>query len=248
MVDPLTHLKAAGLSSEQSLIFKVLLEAAPLSVSEIARRTGIKRTSVYEHIAPLLKTGLLRKEIAGRRARYASEPRGFIRLAKEREDQARASVKRAESLVRELEAQVPLLSRAPQVSIYEGKRGIAHAYHAVLDTWDDVYSIFTPRAFFAVFTPADNRELLSIVRERGFRLNNLMESSPEAHERLRVRTFERCVRSKLLPPDIAFSCDIIASKQRLALIAFGALTATVIDDAALAETQRTFMRALWDRL
>ena len=54
-------LKTLGLNQKEASIFLASLELGPATISDIARRSNIKRTTVYNLIEPLLQKNLVSK-------------------------------------------------------------------------------------------------------------------------------------------------------------------------------------------
>lgn len=242
-------LGAIGLSEQEARMLAAISRSPRASVSDIARLAGMKRTSVYEYLDGLLGDGLVRKAVVGKRVRYeAEDPQSLIRFARQKEKVAEKAVHLAEELAVDLEPLAAQRSGRPRVRVYEGRTGINEAHRVVLDTWQDLYAVFTPKHFFDMFSFTENHELLMLVKERGIKLYNLVERSSTADKRLAMREYDTFVKNKLLPPHVTFSSHVLASAERLALVSFPTLTATVIDDPAVAGVQRTLMKTLWGQL
>jgi sugar-specific transcriptional regulator TrmB len=242
-------LQSVGLSEQEARVFAAVARTPRASVSDLARISGVKRTSVYEYLDALLAAGLVRKAVVGKRIHYeAQPPQSLVRFARQREKLAQEQIRRAEDLAVDLE---PLMAKGgsrPQVRVYEGRAGINEAHRVVLDTWQDLYAIFTPKHFFDMFSFAENHELLMMVKKREIKLYNLVERSPAADKRLAMREYDAFVKNKLLPQGVSFSSHVLASTERLALVSFPTQTATVIDDSTIASVQRTLMKTLWGSL
>lgn len=244
-----TKLKMVGLSEQEARVFAAIVRSPRVSVSDLARLSGLKRTSVYEYVGALSSHGLVRKVIVGKRVRYeAQPPQSLVRFARQEEKKAQERVKYAEDALADLEPLMAQKSGRPQVRVFEGRGGINEAHRLVLDTWQDVYAIFTPKHFFDMFSFAENHELLMLVKQRDIKLHNLVERSPAADKRLAMHEYDAFVKNKLLPVGVSFSSHVIASAERLVLVSFPGLTATVIDDPTIASVQRTLMKTLWAKL
>lgn len=245
--DTLRQLESLGLREHEAALYMAIAREPLVSVTHLSRRVGAKRTSIYEYLDKLLVRGIIRRVVVGKRIRYEAEPsRVFVELAKSAERVARENVLRAERLADALKDAVQ--SRGPKVSVYEGKRGVEDAYRQVADTWQDLYSVFSPRNFFRHFTYTENDQLLDLLREREICVYDLLERSQETERHITDHKDDSAIKAKLLPAGVRFSTDIIVSAERLALISFGSLTATVIEDIMLAQAQRQTLKVLWDKL
>lgn len=73
------NLRQLGLSDKEISIYTSLLRYGKLNVSELAKKTRIKRTGLYYVLPNLLDKGLIKKTIKGKRLYYSiSDPNDFI--------------------------------------------------------------------------------------------------------------------------------------------------------------------------
>ncbi len=238
-----------GLSEKAIVVYLAILAIGKGNVSAIARKAGLKRTSLYEYLDELLGRDLVYQTVKGKRIEYvAANPRKILAMfenEKQELDRRRESVAKA---IPELEALYARSFRKPQVTFYEGKDRIFEAYREFLDSWQDVYTLFTPEHFFSVFSKEENHALLSILKEHGVKLYNLVEPSSEAVERLKLRKYDVFVRSKVLPEELKFASDLLVTGDRLMLVSFENLVAVIVADRAIADMQRRFFKFIWKRV
>lgn len=237
----LTKILEEGLSlnDEESALYTALLETSGGNVTDIARKSGIKRTTAYNHLESLSQKGLLYKSVKGKRTLYfAVDPEELPKLLEERK--------------RILSQAIPKLSEAykksfnrPQVRFYEGKEGIRNLYREILNTSQTIYTVFSPQSFFKVFTEEENHELLMILRNNGGQLRDLVEKGQYAKNILRHPQYQEFVKGKVLPEGFTFATDILATKEKTALISFDTLVGTLLEDPAIANLQRNLLKVLW---
>lgn len=243
------ELKAIGLKEKDIEVYLALLALGKGTISDISRKSGIKRTSVYQHLNVFLEKNLTSKTIIKKRVYYCAEnPKKLVSLL-EREKKAIENKKtRIEKIIPDLEILYDKSSNKPKIVFYEGKEGIKNAYEQINDTWQNVYSIFSPQSFFNLFTFEENHYILMSFEKRGVKLYNLVEKSDKARERLKIKKYNHFVKSKLLPDNLKFSTDVLVTDNRIALISFDSLTAIVIEDKAIANMQRSFIKYIWEGL
>jgi HTH-type transcriptional regulator, sugar sensing transcriptional regulator len=112
------QLQDAGLNETEAKIYLASLELGETSVSRIARKAGIKRTTVYLSLENLMERGLIsaiKKE--GKTNYFAEDPRNLERIMEERKE-------RISKLVPELLAFTSLIDKKPQIRYFEGMEGI----------------------------------------------------------------------------------------------------------------------------
>lgn len=80
-------LKEAGLTNNEALIYKALLELGPSLAGQISRKTGLHRRTVYDVTEMLIKKGLIGYILKNNRRLFeASSPERFIDILKEKEN------------------------------------------------------------------------------------------------------------------------------------------------------------------
>ncbi len=242
-------LKKVGLREGEINIFLVLLPLSKATVSDIGRKANIKRTSVYQYLDSLIQKGLVHKISNGKRIYYkADNPRKIITIL---EKEKRKLDDKKKSIVRVLPELEHLYKESfdkPHISFYEGRSGVLSAYKQMVETWQDVYQIFTPKSFFEVFSFSENHQLLMELKKREVKMFNLMEESDKAEERLAIKKYDKFVKTKILPKDLKFSSDLIVTVDKLALVSFDNLVAVVIEDKAIADMQRKLLKFIWSTI
>lgn len=74
MANLLEELKNIGLGEDEATVYAAGLELGPASVLELARKTGVNRTTLYAVLDRLLAERLFAKTIAGKKTLYVAEP------------------------------------------------------------------------------------------------------------------------------------------------------------------------------
>jgi sugar-specific transcriptional regulator TrmB len=80
-------LQDAGLTKNEALIYKALLELGPSLAGQISRKTGLHRRTVYDTTEMLIQKGLLGYILENnRRVFSASSPKRFLEVLEEKEN------------------------------------------------------------------------------------------------------------------------------------------------------------------
>ncbi|MEK7142610.1 MAG: helix-turn-helix domain-containing protein [Patescibacteria group bacterium] len=66
-LEPTAILRNLGLSTRETQVYLVLLKNGPMLPLNIARQTGLKRTSLYALFPEMLEKGLIREVTQGKR-------------------------------------------------------------------------------------------------------------------------------------------------------------------------------------
>jgi sugar-specific transcriptional regulator TrmB len=80
-------LKETGLTNNESLIYKALLELGPSLAGQISRKTGLHRRTVYDTTERLIQKGLIGYILKNNRRLFeASSPEKFLDIIKQKEN------------------------------------------------------------------------------------------------------------------------------------------------------------------
>lgn len=124
----LSHkLQKLGLSEKEADVYLATLESAfGISIANIAKKTNIKRSTVYLALEELKRRGLISiSRQGGHHVYMAEDPRVFEEKIKEQSLYLR-------ELLPELLSVTNVLARKPQIRFYEGLEGIKDVYRDTL--------------------------------------------------------------------------------------------------------------------
>jgi len=234
--------KGFGLEEHESGIYVALLSLGGSNVTEVSKKSGVKRTTAYYYLEALIERGLLYKSVKGKRTHYFPvDPKELPRL-----------IAAKEKIIFQT---LPYLSELyeksfvrPIVRFYEGREGIKNLYREILDTHQTIYSVFSPQSFYKTFTESENHEFLMLVKENGAELHNLVEIGQYSKLILRRQEYKSFVKSKPLPEGFTSSTDLLVTKNKVVHISFDKLVGTLVEDEAIANLQRNFFKFLWRQI
>jgi sugar-specific transcriptional regulator TrmB len=123
----LNTLRQIGMEEKHAKIYLACLELGKTSIIEIARKTGIKRTTVYENIDEMISAGYVKITTQGKRNMFvALDPQELKMLMKKREELLDQVMPQLMSInnVNEIK---------PKIWFYQEKEGILKAYEDSLN-------------------------------------------------------------------------------------------------------------------
>ncbi len=130
------QLKEIGLDGDEGAVYAAALELGPATVLEIARKTGLNRTTLYAVTDRLIEKRLLAKSPNGKRTVFAAEPPEKLALL------LKEKLAKLDDLLPEL----MLLGRKgtvkPKMKYYEGLEGIKTIYRDSLQSNDKTLYAF----------------------------------------------------------------------------------------------------------
>jgi HTH-type transcriptional regulator, sugar sensing transcriptional regulator len=140
-----TQLQDAGLNETEAKIYLASLELGQTTISRIAQKSGIKRTTIYLSLENLMKKGLITTFKVGNKAHYyAEDPRSLERLAEEQKD-------RISKMMPQLLAFTNLIDKKPQIRYFEGIEGIKEVHRDTLNYPGQEIQMFFSESYISDF-------------------------------------------------------------------------------------------------
>lgn len=124
-------------SEKETEIYVALLEVGSARAHDLAKRTGINRTTVYDILEILMQKGLVSKYKKAVSSYFnVRDPKNLLTyLDREREEQSKLIKKRKERVVEFMPQLLSLQNiypTRPKVQFYEGEKGMREAYEDTL--------------------------------------------------------------------------------------------------------------------
>lgn len=244
-----TLLTTIGIPKKAAHVYLSALQSGAVTMTDLARITGIKRPSVYLMIDTLIARGLITTERRGRKTYYRSEhPQRILQTLRSR-------TREMERVIPELEAMYYDPRGRPRVTVTEG-------LPSVLAVYEDMYAAMGRSGEILFFTDIGSLEVhlpdaIDAFIERlrtlpaSYRLRELDRESPEAHAYVRrlhtVKGAHHHIR--LLDPSLfPFEhTDTLIFENKTALFSFKKeIFTVVIESQQIADTHRALFDAAWE--
>lgn len=235
-------LENLGVKGISQVIYETLYTSGSLSVIEIARKTGIHRTRVYQTLGELKQRKLITPTKKGKRIVYLAVPpeKLYDIFA---------------SLLTQIKLKMPVLSSAyraedlkPRVTTYEGRAGIEAIFE------DLILGAKKDETFIRVSSERD------IVRAQSYFPSWLRK----LREKKGVDRFVIAAENVWKGRKVPFSMDVkfipaseypfdqnvieLVYRDKIAIIDLDTETAFIIEGVAIAEFHRTLFRVLFQKL
>lgn len=148
-------LQKLGFETKEANVYLGLLELGEGNVQEIARKSGVKRTTVYHILEDLKVRGLISLNKKGKKILYVAEdPRSIEQDLKEKQSYL-------QSFLPEILSIANLIDKKPTVKYYENLEGIKEIYRdelkyfdsELLAWWSESYEIFGDDFFYNYYMP-----------------------------------------------------------------------------------------------
>lgn len=116
------NLEKLGLDEKEARVYLALLELGEGNIHQIAKKSGVKRTTVYDIVESLKEKGLLSSVIHRKKTLYSAEdPRKLEDTLEEKKHILRR-------ILPELLSIANMLDKKPKIRFYEGIEGIKDVY------------------------------------------------------------------------------------------------------------------------
>lgn len=246
MKDLTSALEGVGFHEKKARIYLALLELGEGSVIEIAKKAGLKRTTVYNILPELLDAGYIRRmQKQKHNLFYVEDVRDLKRSVEEQERSIAA-------ILPQLSAIHNVLPSKPHISFYEGHGGMRALYQDILDSvreGDTVLS-FTGLADFHQLVPQEFSEWYIRERvKRKFRARIIAPESPTSQLWLANAPKElRDIRLITNEP-FAFNADAEIYGDKVALLSYKeGFMGVIIESKEIAAMHRASFEVMWNAI
>jgi len=238
-------LKSIGLEEKEAKVYLAALELGPTSIQDLAEKSGIKRSTVYEMIKSLEEKGLISETSKGkRRLMVASDP-----------ERLKQNITSKERLLKEILPELKSLNNIgnikPNIRYYEGMNGLRQIYKDTLTTKNKLTLWISP--IQSMLETIGEDFLNSYVEDRtrlGIWVNSVYITSQRVddYKYLDPTTFEKTLRRiRFTSPDINIKNTMCIYDNKVAIISsrkegFG----FIMESTDYAETMRVFHNLLWN--
>jgi|SaaInlStandDraft_1057018.scaffolds.fasta_scaffold75322_1 HTH-type transcriptional regulator, sugar sensing transcriptional regulator len=130
------HLIQIGLNDKSAMVYLTLLQLGSGTVSEIAAKSLIKRSTIYDCLEELADRELITQSLKGKRRLFVAKDPEFLKRKPTKEMEI------IESQLPELKAIFSSGDHKPKLSYQEGQEGIKRAYDDILESSIEEYYYF----------------------------------------------------------------------------------------------------------
>lgn len=234
-------LQKFGLSEKGARVYAVLQRLGTSVVSDIAKKSGINRSTAYVLLDALAKRGLVSiSERGGIRVFSPAPAERFVQMAESSLEKWSSLATLGQELLMEFKKESRGAEVKPTVQFFEGAEGIKTSYEMMLIPKE------LSRSYSALSVTQDALpDFFSIYRKRqttkGVRARTVVPDTPRNRE-IMTNDAESFSEYFLAPSD-GYASDFLISGNRVAFISLTEPSAFVVEDAAFAALQKTLFDA-----
>ena len=238
-------LKKIGLEEKEAKVYLAALELGPTSIQNLARKSTVKRSTVYEMIKNLKKMGLISETTKGKRKlMIASEPENIKKSIAEKG-------KLLTSILPQLKSISNIGFTKPKIMFFEGKEGIKEIYRDTLKAKSKMALWISPIQDIVETVGEDF--LIAYIDERvkqGIWIKSLHVSNKKVptYKYLDPKTYEKTLRQvRFTPEDIDIPDTVAIYDNKVAVMSskkegFG----FIIESEDYMQTMKTLYEVIWN--
>lgn len=244
-------LKDLNFSEKEVAVYLALLELGSAKPLDIAKKTDLNRTTVYDLLESLMGKGLISKYNKGKSAFFnALEPdRLLTYLDREKEEKEKVierQKKKVSELLPELISLQNIYTSKPQVRFFEGEKGMREAYedtltskgmilaYANVETMHEGLPNFFPEYFKR---RAKNKIFIRAIIPR----NKLSVERVSFNQ-------EEMRETRFIPEGMSFSPEINIYHNKILIASWKEKIAIIIESKELADLEKIKYNLLWEAL
>lgn len=238
----ITTLKQIGLEEKHAKIYLACLELGKTSIKDIAKKSGIKRTTIYDIIDDMINAGYIKITTKGKRKKFvAIEPNKLKTLLKKRE-----------VLLNQILPDLQLINNVnrtkPKIWFYEGVEGLKKVYEDTLGIENSIFYGWASEDVVGVLGEKWVNEYLNKRKTKKIRSKIIMTATEKIKE-IAKHDKEQLRKSKLIDPKkYPFEIEINIYNNRVALISSIDKMAVIIESDSTSNTMKTIFDLCWNNL
>ncbi len=239
-------LEYVGFKPKEAKIYLALLELGEASATQIARRTNIKRTTIYNILPDLINQGVVTATPKNKRIVYFVED---PRTLKSRLHEKERAIDRILPDLMEIQR---LLPYKPRITYYEGVGGMKDLYQDTLTSCKAGDTILSYTGLSNVYQYMPREYMRTYIDERIRRKIFIKIIAPRSQAAIE---FDRAEKNELRDirlvdnPSFAFSADTEIYANKVALISYKEnFMGVIIESEEINQMQRMAFELMWAHL
>lgn len=233
-----------GFQDKEARVYLALLGLGRSTVSVIARKAGINRTTGYDILDSLSAMGLVSVSGKEPKQEYEAEPPekiiAFIEKSLENEGE---KLKRAQEIIPEL-ASIRVVGDRPRVRFYEGQDGLKQVYEDTLTSSEPIRAYATVDDMHRGL-PGYFPKYYARRAGKGIAIRAIVPKTPIGIERA-THDKEELRETALVPPDqFCFSPEINIYDNKVMIASWREKLGIIIESAEIADAMKKIYELAW---
>jgi HTH-type transcriptional regulator, sugar sensing transcriptional regulator len=243
MKDAIETLDRLGIEEKQAKVYLACLELGSATIQELAEKSGIKRTSIYNFLEEIKNKGLVSEIKKGNKNLLIAEDPNNLKKRLEN------NLKKIEEVLPDLMGIFNLPGSKPKMRYYEGMDGIRKVYEDTYSHGGKLYGF----ADWDKIMPNDEMDewlwkFADERKKRGVKFFAIVKEGRFARE-AKKREKDQLRESKIVD-DVQFETELnMYGGNRVAMMSFRQpYSAIIIEDKAIHNTLMSIWKLLWKNI
>lgn len=238
------NLSELGFTEKEEKIYLALLALGSGTVIDVAKESGIKRTTVYNLLPLLVEKGFVQTAVSkGKRTYFVEDVRSLERPVQEH-------LNRIHEIIPELEALHNILPTKPKIRFYEGEGGVMDFFQDTIDSvpaGSVIYEMIGPRAFYEKLPKRFAEEYVPNRMKKKIAIKIIATLSGMAEEMKRRSQAE--LREIRFVDSLDFEAGLLIYGKKVGLISLkGSFMGVTIESVPIHVMMKTAFEMMWENL
>jgi sugar-specific transcriptional regulator TrmB len=238
------YLSASGLDEKESLAYMALLELGEATMSELTKKSGLKRSTLYFLVEALHKKRLVSIVKKGKKTVYSAEdPKRLL-------EQADENRRNLEYAMPELLSIANNIVKKPKVRFFEGEEGIKEVYKDILRFPDQKMYAWLSESMITDFDPAFIADYYNPNRLQKRIWAEVIASDTSVGREFKANDLKALRKTKLLgEAEFPLSIEIsLYGKDRIGFMSMEDKLGLIVESKPIADTLRSLFAYQWKHL
>ncbi len=242
------YLHDIGLNEKEATIYLSLLSVDNSSVLDIAKKTDIKRPTVYVILELLMKKGLVTETTIGKKVHYQAEsPERLETYIEQRKIMLDEQAKKLKDIIPQIKSIQRESGEKPIVKYFEGREGLVSLHEEFFAGQPEnttSYLVYSRDLLDEIFTPQEK------LRYKNMRLNkNIKSKVIYTYRKGDIPSTADGDRIKVDADKYPILCDISVCDDKIKIAILGKkLSGIFIKSKEFAETFRSIFNVAYDQI
>lgn len=233
-----------GFTNKEASVYLALLESGQSTVSYIARKAGINRTTGYDILEILAGKGFVSVIDQGNTRQYTAEdPRKIIQYSENKLKQAQEELQASKKILPELKSVFNKTDK-PKVKFYEGLDGLKEVLEDTLTANEQLVGYSVAESYFDVL-PEYGMGYLKRRIAKGISGRFIAPDTPGTRERAKHDKAE-LRETRLVPKDkLNIEIEINIYDNKVIMASFKEELGIIIESQKIADAQKQIFELAW---
>lgn len=239
-----TQLVELGFSDKEANVYLALLKLGKGTVSSIARKAGIQRTTAYNVLDGLVSKNLVRISGKEPKQEYVAEsPDLILRALQAKKKETQEQLKKADKIIPQLKSMHNIGNR-PKISFYEGEEGLIKVYEDTLTSSEPIKAYATLDEMYKAL-PGYFPDYFKRRAKKGIHINAIIPVTKAAKERMKYDKAEMRTTQLIPVEKFRFSPEINIYDNKVMIASWREKLGIIIESEEIADAMKKIHELSW---